>query len=172
MSGNNGKVCAKGKRGRPTKFTDKEIERARSVIRDRTMSPRTMQNACYWMRGLDVVTHFPGLTWLADRDAMLAGRARSKKTIITELGRLETVEEMRAMAELLCKEKPTTGAAVAMIRAHRTGDDRAGDAVSLTMAIARTIDDYVTRNPLVSKQKVLAALGNVLDIVEEESDEG
>jgi hypothetical protein len=101
---------------------------------------------------------------------MNAGAGRLRHTIMSELGRIEDAQVMRAAAALVCANKPTAREAVVMLRRFRTGKESPGGAIGLTTALTACLNDYLARHPGTTWQVVRAAVENLADAVEEGAD--
>jgi hypothetical protein len=129
---------------------------------------RGRMNKAYEVRALGVLKGDPRFEWLVSTpEAINSGHGKLKVTILVELGRIEDDEDLKAIAEKVCKQKPKAKEAEAMVRRWRTGKAPKGDAVGLTRALITCINGYLDRHPDTTWQMVRGALGNTLDAVEQ-----
>ncbi len=145
----------KRKRGRP-KNDSPYASAARMVYREST--PRDILNKEAMQRAVSMLgTNKPNNPYI-----YLHSPSRIRQTILAELGRLDTAEDMRVFADTICKDKVPTGRAVAAIRAYRLGNGTP-DADVLERKIRALIDDYVQRYPDTDGRFIGRALDNVRD---------
>jgi len=111
------------KRGRPVAFGDAEsaVLTGCGIGLD-CGTRRGKQNAWYRQRALCALNWEPQFAWLVSTpEAIAAGGARMRFTILAELGRLGEPEAIREMATVICEAKPLTTRAVNILRSIRTG---------------------------------------------------
>lgn len=121
-------------------------------------SERSKLNIYYRTRTLSILDGAE-FSWLFDRKACQRGEGKWKPTILSELGRIEDEEDMKAVARQICELKPKTKEAVTMIRRFRLGRDPEPDAVGLANEIIHLVNDYLQRYPAATKALVGEALG-------------
>ena len=114
-----------------------------------TETRRTLQNRLHQVRAMLVLRQAPDYTrfaWLID-----------KKTILSELGRIEKDETLLKVAEVMCKQKPNTQQAVAMIRGLRRGTTPEPDAQALAQVIINTVTAYIQSHPGTTVEQIQEA---------------
>jgi len=123
-------------------------------------------------------------SWLLSDEALANGR---RLTILIELGRVlcdcrDGERLVREWAEILCRDKPKTHTAVALIRRWRLQASptirvlgkipaNEGCAYGLALILIRAIERYRVRYPHTTLQQILAALENAAGPFQHESDE-
>jgi hypothetical protein len=129
---------------------------------------RSKMNVFYRQRAVGIL--FEGdYKWLFDEEKIMAdgGDKHWKPTILTELGRIENDDDLRAVASQLCERKPATRDAVLMVRTFRTGGLPVGDSIQLANEVIQTINRYRHSHADVTKQDVVDALEAVSTSVDE-----
>jgi hypothetical protein len=120
-------VPEKKKRGRPRSvltgfFNEPEI---RSWAGNSFKDVRSLQNQRYYHRAWQVLAlGSDNFKWLYDPAKQVIGVSEQRgvrKTIIAELGRIKNRQHMLEAATEICRRKPKTKDAVAMIRRWRLG---------------------------------------------------
>lgn len=110
----------------------------------------------------------PRFLWLADFKKMEAGAPHAwKPSILSELGRIKNVEDMKAIALQICELKPKTKEAVCMIRRWRTGKKPSGNVWDLGDKITKAIDKYIMSHQGITWDQVKTALDNVYGVIDE-----
>ncbi len=124
---------------------------------------RGKQNVFYRNIALHSLVDDSRFTWLCDKERMQAGTGNAwKPGILAELGRFDIAGgDILEAASEICRLKPKTKDAIAMIRGWRLGE-REGTPEGLYKAMLAAFNDYVTRHPGTTKQAVRVAL-NVLN---------
>jgi len=89
---------------------------------------------------------------------------RVQKSILTELGRVADVEVLRALADHIVAERPSTSRAVAAIRRARL-TRTAATYDQLADAVLMTVNGYLDRYPGTPHATVLDALAEVVSVV-------
>lgn len=156
------------KRGRPA-VMDAETEALFicSGLFSKDSPRRSKMNVYYRQRAVSVLGGCD-YKWLVDeRMIMLEGDKHWKPTILTELGRIEDEDDMRAVAERLCEMKPTTRDAVLMVRSLRTGGLPAGDTLQLANEIIQTINRYLHSHVGVTREGIFDALRTAAASIDE-----
>ena len=148
-------------RGRPPVMDKEALEMVAFVAPD-VKTHRGKLNIFYRQRAVFVLVYDPRFSWIVDEKKMLAGTGEWKQGILSELGRIENKEDMKLMALEICKLKPKTKAAVAIIRRWRTGKESTG---SIDKTIVRAINSYIERYPETPWTEVEDALLATLDTV-------
>ena len=128
---------------------------------------RSRQNGHYWTRAYNVLRHVTGVDWL-ELDRLRRGERSRRSTVLFELGRIESDDELISAARRVCELQPrTSGAAVANLRRWRVGE---ADPVStLTNQVIRLISRFRANHAATTDAQVRAALNNVRDHVHSES---
>jgi hypothetical protein len=166
-------------RGRPRVF-DEGLEKVYRTECGSYASKRTAQNVHYYLRALTTLGFlsepFPAhLRWLCDPAKQgikgQSDRRGFRKSVLAELGRIEDVESMDAVAQQICEIQPKTRHAIAMIRRVRTGGAKPGDTLQLGNALIKVLNDYRQRHPATTDNQVREALINVLSLIEEIAEE-
>jgi hypothetical protein len=102
------------------------------------------------------------LQWLADwKGADRNKRGTIKSSILTELGRLLRVAEFDTVlyvADIICKEKPSTKNAIARIRRVRLQRSTPPDKDELFSRLANCVNQYLIEHSEISNADVLAAI--------------
>lgn len=157
-------------RGRPPVMDEAQVKLAEFCTENK-VTHRHKLNIHYGQRALSLVRDQKQFSWLVDSSAeIMAGTGRIKKTtILAELGRIQNDENLKVFALEICKLKPTTGAAVAMLRRARGVSEEAGNAEGVAHAIRVALNAYITRHPSTPWPDVTAALVTVQQDVEESS---
>jgi hypothetical protein len=141
----------KRRRGRPRVFSE-EVENlfTRLGIGGECLTRRGKLNWWHAQMAVSALKDAPGLDWLFNWDQMLAGTGKVRWSILSELGRIQNGDDMRALAAQVCEEKPKTVLAVSMIREFRTGTVVPASADGLKAALHRTLDAYQVIHPEIS----------------------
>ena len=161
-------VSEKRRRGRPRRFAEgyeKGMEGTGLYGSGKTRRSRV--NALYRQEAawalLEAVGQdgngFGEFSWLCNEGT--GEPLKEHKTILSELGRIEDSELLVEMARELCRLKPKTKDAVAMIRRVRSGEHKAGDALQLANEIIEALNGYMVRYPATLTADVLSALATV-----------
>jgi hypothetical protein len=138
------KFSAKGKRGRP-RLLHPEM-REILAMGQQYSSERTILNTSYRLRAFGLLEHEPwAQAWLLNSTSR-EGKPGTRRTILTELGRVTDDERLIFLARLLCEQQPTTAAAIAFIRRCRHGDQP----LNLVQSLAGTIEAYWRAHPAVT----------------------
>jgi hypothetical protein len=105
-----------------------------------------------------------------DYDYLISGNF--KNDILAELGRFHPAD-IPELAAVICRQRMKTKTAVAMLRALRLGRDglMEGSIYRLAGEIIRKINDYRSRYPAMSHERVMNALGIATDAVGRQGDE-
>ena len=123
---------------------------------------RTLQNRLHMTRAMLVLSQAPNYTrfaWLID-----------KKTILSELGRIEKDSTLLKVARVMCKQKPNTQGAVAMIRGWRRGTTPKPDAQALAQVIINTVTAYIQSHPGTTVEQIQEACERAANNWEQEED--
>lgn len=167
-------ISEKKKRGRPRLIHRTLGEYYRSQVSPGTHTDRTAQNAYLGMAALGRLMGAkisesqyelsPGrddwpYKWLCDETVK---PVVYRRTILTELGRIDDDDELREVAAYLCEHKPSTREAIGIIRRYRHGVKPA-DCTALTNTFIRTMNDYIGGHPDVTRQQILMAMQRCLD---------
>jgi hypothetical protein len=147
-------------RGRPSLMSVEQeaVFTALGLFTDSTPR-RSKMNVFYRHRALGILSE-GDYKWLFDEEKVMAdgGGKHWKPTILTELGRIENDDDLRAVASELCERKPATRDAVLMVRTFRTGGLPAGDSIQLANEIVQIVNRYRHSHAGVTKQDVVDAL--------------
>ena len=148
----------KRKRGRPAMFTAEERALGDFVAGVGKFGPRTRRkqdNAIYQSLALATIAHDEAkrFAWLySDTEKNM------RTTILCELGRLNDPAAIERIALQLCELKPTTSAAVAMIRHARLGRQPQGTPAQLGEVLRKALNTYFTTHEGVTLQDAVEAL--------------
>jgi hypothetical protein len=123
----------------------------------RSKTRRTNVNQYYADRAVVTLMEIgDGRPFEEDEFAWLRSGYRARKTLLTELGRIEDADEMIRVARDLCQHKPKTRLAAARIRGWRNGKRMPEDGI--LDRLARAVDGYINDHPDVSFSEVIEAL--------------
>ena len=127
--------AASKKRGRPPVFSDRMLAFYGGEVCNfagiQARSRRQQQNRGWAMRASHQLrgrarTCDPAFAWLMqDRPAVF------RTSLLTELGRFQSPKQMRTVAGLVCRLRPTVKEGVRLVRAYRLGRLTALDALRL-----------------------------------------
>ena len=157
---------AKAQRGRPKRFSDAEMAIYRWVASE-VKTTRHLVNIGYQQRAVGLLYEDAQFCWLCDKERMQAGAAKAwRRGIFSELGRIDDPDELRTVAEQICKMQPKTNA-VALIRRWRLGKEAKGGWVSLAVRLEQTVNEFKQTNPCLSWKDIAQALETVLEAVRE-----
>jgi hypothetical protein len=154
------------KRGRPNKLTVDGKRTIKNIIESNRLAAhrtdRTKMNEYYCRIAEDVLGHgssdeFSFIISFVDFEA-----AVFKKTILTELGRLENPAKIRNMARYICENELTTKEAVAYIRQLRVGSQPAGNASDLAIVLVKAIKDYRFKHSAVEDEMIQESLNIII----------
>jgi hypothetical protein len=133
-------------RGRP-RLSSTEFEDVATRFWAFGKTRHTRTNAVYRHRAIRQFIEDARFAWLC-RDPVPNGPDGTlRRTILTELGRIDDEGIREAIALDLCARQPTAREAVAQIRAYRLGRSPRGSVRQLYLALARTLQDYVVAHP-------------------------
>lgn len=157
------------KRGRPTLFPDWEKSIAKSCSPDIT-TDRGLANTCYRQRAVCLLLGDPRFYWLGmDKAAITAGTTKMRMTILQELGRIPDEEILRKVAGEICRLKPTSRQAIAMIRAYR-GVQRDGTALELANILIGSLNAYLDTHRTMAWDQVKDAIHTLQGQVEQKDE--
>ncbi len=167
-------TISKKKRGRPRLLDPDHLAQYRDLMGNE-LSERTLQNRHFVSRassalGLGETPADHPYRYLISPDGVDSiGKKTVRFTILTELGRMADLEDMRYVADHICASRLPTAAAVALIRRVRLGDapPPAPDVPPdrLVDAILAAINTHLHRYPH-DRIVVGAALREALETVE------
>jgi hypothetical protein len=106
----------------------------------------------------------PSLEWLVEESRSPRGW---RKTLLSELGRIEDAETILAVAREICDLNPKTRDAIAMIWSSRLGRFPEASPRGLESAIAAAVESYVMAHSEISMNQIAAVLDNLADHFEE-----
>lgn len=153
----------KKKRGRPRLFHpeyEKVIRRGREYTDIRTIYNQEYETRAFTVLGLSPKNppDFP-FSWLGDESKIEVGKSRRcgfRKTILSELGRIDNDSNLIEAAKEICRLKPKTQDAVKMIRGWRLR--RAYAPVSLESSLRKAIEDYRKNHPDIKDKDIYETL--------------
>ena len=114
---------------------------------------RGIQNRRYATRAAAVIRDDAACRWLYD-----ASTQTIRASILAELGRLETDEQILRLGRQICELKPTAREAIAMLRAARLGRSAPSDATDLANRLIGTLNAYRRSHPTCGPAQMIAAL--------------
>ncbi len=167
-------TISKKQRGRPRLLEPDHLAQYRGLwgteLSDRTMQNRHFVSRAATVLGLGETAADHPYRYLINPDGVTPlGKKTVRFTILTELGRMADLEDMRYLADHICANRLPTAAAVALIRRVRLGDapPPAPDVppARLVDAILAAINIHLHRYPH-DRIVVGAALREALEIVE------
>jgi hypothetical protein len=136
------------RRGRPRRVPDSIWARINQLEGTHT-SHRHRANAIYGARTLHVLGDDPQFAWLtADR----------RGTIVKELGRLYDDQDLIALALYLCKHRPSSRQAVALLRAYRLDTRPLGTMQGLTHVLQQALATYLATHAPMARGAIKQAL--------------
>jgi hypothetical protein len=128
---------------------------------------RGRQDVFYRLSAVAQLKDDERFTWLCDKAAMVAGKKDAwKPSILTELGRIESYQDLVEVALEICKIKPKTKDAIAMIRRWRTGCEPASDADKFWSFLAKEVNKYARQHPSFERDVVVSTLRELADHIE------
>lgn len=128
-------------------------------------SERTIQNMSYYLRAFSLLQPEPWANgWLIDYPSKAGHHGNVRRTILTELGRIEDDETLIAVAQELCELQPTTKEAIALIRHWR----EVQKPLDLTASLQRTLNAYLQAHPMVTLEEMAEALLNIADMIDQQ----
>lgn len=158
----------KRKRGRPPIMNKDAAALVDWVAGNDVKTRRHKLNVYYRQRAVKVLVNDPRFTWVADEEKMTAGAAGAWKTgILSELGRIGNVEDMKAFAQVICELKPKTKEAILMIRRARLGRENKPDYSKLVNSLVRALDDYQAAHPDMPKDWPIRAFFDLAKIIQD-----
>lgn len=150
------KTPSKG--GRPGKFEPKMIAMLRGLFPE-IATTRGLQDKDYCIRATGLLQNNRAYRWLIDPEPARMGVKKAyKTTILSALGRISNDARLREAARWLCKEKPDTRRAVAVLRRFRTNRTTPGKPMALVTILARAVDGYCENHPGTTADEVRRAL--------------
>lgn len=115
--------------GRPRLFSKEQeaFYRSRDIVAEHA-TLRTLQNRVKFGHALGVLCDGPMATVISQRWVWLLrpnrnGVAESRKTILSELGRVKHADALKVFADALCERKPAARDAIRMLRCWRNTFD-------------------------------------------------
>jgi hypothetical protein len=149
-------ISEKRPRGRPRKATRAEWA---STIDVHGKSYRRKANYIYEIRAIGRISDDPRFEWLcSDGPTIMAGKGHMRRTILSELGRIEDAEEREQLALYLCELQPTTREAIAILRRYRIGRPPPGTVDGLADGLRTTLNTYLRTHTELSWDDVREAL--------------
>jgi hypothetical protein len=92
------------KRGRPAVFSPECVSLVSGLFPD-IKTTRGRIDRCYALQAIEVLSKEPGLEWLWGSCALEEserGGAKLRFTVLTELGRIDDPQQMKAVAAVIC----------------------------------------------------------------------
>ena len=161
-------VSEKPKRGRPTIFPPQFLAETTALMPD-VKTYRGKQNLVYQTIATIALMDDSRFYWLtggSSQDVMAGRGTPMRRTILQALGRIADAKEIKAVARKICNLKPTTAAAVTMIRRYR-GVWGEASCLSLTDQIIRCVNRYLVEHPDTTRDQVTTAFQNAIDIFDD-----
>jgi hypothetical protein len=164
-------------RGRPRLVSENEETLLRTMGWAHGFSRHDRTNTVHRLRAIRQFITDARFAWLCSDVAPNGdpqdNRGHLRRTILTELGRIEEEDVREQLALHLCETKPTTREAVAMIRHYRLGTRPPGTAEQLTKAWCTTLLEYLVAHPDLEWediQRAVLSLAQLVDRMEMEGD--
>ena len=152
-------AASKKKRGRPQAIGDATL-RIIADQRPHIKTRRGRQEMVYASRAAGGLMADKRFVWLTDEKDPL-----KKKSILSELGRIENEEDLKAVALQICELKPKVKEGVAMVRRWRTGKTPKADRRSLRSHILKGVNDYLLTHPDTPSDLLVCVLQEVAELV-------
>ena len=161
----------KAKGGRPRAIPDDFQEMIDFVV-EPNVCERTRQNTWYRTIAINAVDGHDEFKWLCDGEAIMRGDGKSRRGILSELGRLQDEDAIRAVARELGKmdPRPTTREAVARIRRYRLGREAKGTYYDLVLWLERRMDEYVKTHPDMPREWIPRAFDDLYQLYAPDED--
>lgn len=160
----------KRKRGRP-KVMSPEMQKLTDFLSPDVRTQRGKQNVYYRNLASSILYEDKRFSWLADGDKMEAGIIGSwKPGILSELGRIIDLDDMKAVALRLCELKPKTKEAIAMIRGFRLGRTTKPDYMKLLIHLENSYNAYVRLHPDTPAEWCARAFRDLADMYQDDTE--
>lgn len=163
---NSENVSEKPRRGRPKAYNDAIMNMLRHQFPE-IETGRGLQNVDRMLEGMKVIRGDKRCKWLLDEERIAAGEKAMRRTLLSELGRIEDEDDRLAMALRLCELKPSTRDGIGMIRRFR-GQQRPTSVLNLYDTIATTINRYLAEHRDCTKAKVVDVLQTIIDSIQDD----
>ncbi len=149
----------KRQRGRPKLIGSASLRKMIDFCAGDVKTERGRQDVFYRNIALGHLVDDPRFIWLCDKERMTAGAPNSwKPGILAELGRFDFAGgDILEAASEICRLKPKTKDAIAMIRGWRLGE-RECTPGALYDTLLKAFNDYVGQHPGITKQSVRTAV--------------
>jgi len=159
-------------RGRPP-IMDDTNKAAVAFACDRRLTQGGRLDVFYRLLAVHALVDDDRFAWLVDRPKMEAGQPGAwKPSILSELGRIQDVDAMRAAALGVCELKPKTKEAVAMIRFFRLRREPGSSFEKLVLHLARALDGYLTAHPSTPTSTQASVLRELAAFIEDQEEPG
>jgi hypothetical protein len=133
---------------------------------------RGLQDKAYGLTAYTTLADVPGCEWLCStKEEIDAGSGQMRFTILAELGRIKDEEVRKVIALEICRQRPRSKAAVAMIRRYRTGKAPKATALNLANMVIGCINGYLERTNGADLPMVMRALQFVTQSYADANDE-
>ncbi len=159
-------AASKKKRGRPRVIDDAPLQ----IIADHTPNIKThrgRQELVYAFRAVTDLAKDKRFDWLTDEEHPI-----KKKGILSELGRIENEEDLKAVALQICELKPNVKEGAAMVRRWRTGKAPKADCRGLRSHMLKSVNAYLYAHPDTPIDMLVRVLHELAETVQEQFDEG
>lgn len=147
----------KRREGRPARFSDETMAFVATLYPE-VHSRRGLVDIAYRQRAIEVLKVIPACHWLCDFEGMVQGNDSAwQPGILMELGRIDDIDAMIAIAMQVCERQPSRKEAIHLIRRYRTAA-RPPLPDQLTTEILGVINGYIRRYPQTTWPEVHDAL--------------
>jgi hypothetical protein len=149
--------------GRPRQHSKIRIDTLRALWPE-LRTERSLQNRAYALDAWEILDRDEFRYIVPTRETCEAQGI--PWVMLEKLGRVGCEDTIRALASEICQRKLTTREAVSYIRLATGGEKPQGDQLDLTMALARTLQDYEATHD-VSDELVALCLVNIAGHLED-----
>jgi len=147
----------KRREGRPARFSDETMAFVATLYPE-VHSRRGLVDIAYRQRAIEVLKVIPACHWLCDFEGMVQGNDSAwQPGILMELGRIDDIDAMIAVAIEVCERQPPREEAIRLVRRYR-GAPRAPQTSQLAIEIVDTINSYIKRYPQTTWEGIHDAL--------------
>jgi hypothetical protein len=162
-------AASEKKRGRPRVITEKDATIIEYVSPD-VKTERGRQNVYYRLRATNALLGDSAFSWLCDRESMHAGEGKWRKGLLSELGRIPNLDDLKTVAAEICKIKPKAKEGIRLIRRLRIGRTPEPNYLDLITKIATAVDDYFHAHPSTPADWFVRALRDLAELEEASSE--
>jgi len=164
-------VSENRKRGRPRVLSVVDVTRSALYFPEVTTA-RGKQNLFYQQRAVCVLVDDPRFYWImgGSEKEITSGRGTMRRSILPMPGRIQDDNELKSVADEICRVKPTARHAAEIVRNY-LGVKRSPDVPALVNRIIGNINDYIRRYPDTTTEQLQSALWTALSMVGKRSKE-